>query len=172
MWPPWVGEGPARLNSEIHIEAPADRERKVADRQIAGTEGTDRRTGETEGADPRTEDAEGYGRSWDNALRRDRAHEEPFHHPGRPRRVPDGIQWTAPTTTRRIQLSRRGGGRGLSALKFSRHVPANVLPQEALSVPSVFLSYSHKDEDWKKRLRTHLGVLEIRGTRRLGYEDL
>jgi WD40 repeat protein len=30
-------------------------------------------------------------------------------------------------------------------------------------VPSVFLSYSHKDEDWKKRLRTHLGVLESEG---------
>jgi len=30
-------------------------------------------------------------------------------------------------------------------------------------VPSVFLSYSHKDEDWKKRLRTHLGVLESQG---------
>ena len=30
-------------------------------------------------------------------------------------------------------------------------------------MPSVFLSYSHKDEDWKKRLRTHLGVLESEG---------
>jgi hypothetical protein len=30
-------------------------------------------------------------------------------------------------------------------------------------MPSVFLSYSHKDEDWKKRLRTHLAVLEAEG---------
>jgi WD40 repeat protein len=28
-------------------------------------------------------------------------------------------------------------------------------------MPSVFLSYSHKDEIWKDRLKTHLGVLEI-----------
>ncbi len=30
--------------------------------------------------------------------------------------------------------------------------------------PSVFLSYSHQDEDWKTRLRTHLKVLEHVGT--------
>ncbi len=30
-------------------------------------------------------------------------------------------------------------------------------------MPSVFLSYSHKDEVWKDRLRTHLGVLEKQG---------
>ncbi len=30
--------------------------------------------------------------------------------------------------------------------------------------PSVFLSYSHRDEDWKDRLRTHLKVLEHVGT--------
>jgi len=30
--------------------------------------------------------------------------------------------------------------------------------------PSVFLSYSHKDEDWKNRLRTQLKVLEQLGT--------
>ena len=30
-------------------------------------------------------------------------------------------------------------------------------------MPSVFLSYSHKDEVWKDRLRTHLGVLESQG---------
>jgi len=29
--------------------------------------------------------------------------------------------------------------------------------------PSVFISYSHKDEDWKDRLVTHLGVLEEAG---------
>ncbi|HSS49972.1 MAG TPA: pentapeptide repeat-containing protein, partial [Thermoanaerobaculia bacterium] len=28
-------------------------------------------------------------------------------------------------------------------------------------MPSVFLSYSHKDEVWKDRLKTHLGVLEL-----------
>ena len=28
-----------------------------------------------------------------------------------------------------------------------------------MSKPSVFISYSHKDEDWKDRLVTHLGVL-------------
>ena len=26
--------------------------------------------------------------------------------------------------------------------------------------PSVFISYSHKDETWKDRLVTHLGVLQ------------
>ena len=30
-------------------------------------------------------------------------------------------------------------------------------------MPSVFLSYSHKDEVWKDRLQTHLGVLEKQG---------
>jgi hypothetical protein len=29
-----------------------------------------------------------------------------------------------------------------------------------MAAPSVFISYSHKDEDWKDRLVTHLGVLE------------
>jgi hypothetical protein len=29
--------------------------------------------------------------------------------------------------------------------------------------PKVFLSYSHKDEVWKDRLATHLGVLEAQG---------
>src|SRR5262245_58541059 len=33
-----------------------------------------------------------------------------------------------------------------------------------MSKPSVFLSYSHKDEDWKNRLRTQLKVLEQVGT--------
>jgi hypothetical protein len=28
-------------------------------------------------------------------------------------------------------------------------------------MPSVFLSYSHKDEVWKDRLKAHLGVLEL-----------
>ena len=28
-------------------------------------------------------------------------------------------------------------------------------------MPKVFISYSHKDEDWKKRLQTQLAVLEI-----------
>ena len=28
------------------------------------------------------------------------------------------------------------------------------------SKPTVFISYSHKDEEWKDRLRSHLGVLE------------
>jgi WD40 repeat protein len=30
-------------------------------------------------------------------------------------------------------------------------------------MPSIFLSYSHKDEAWKDRLRTHLGVFEPQG---------
>jgi len=34
---------------------------------------------------------------------------------------------------------------------------------EASRAPSVFLSYSHKDEVWKDRLKTHLGVLEAEG---------
>jgi hypothetical protein len=29
--------------------------------------------------------------------------------------------------------------------------------------PTVFISYSHKDEDWKDRLVTHLGVLHHQG---------
>jgi len=33
-----------------------------------------------------------------------------------------------------------------------------------MSKPSVFLSYSHKDEDWKLKLRSHLKVLEQIGT--------
>lgn len=33
-----------------------------------------------------------------------------------------------------------------------------------MSKPSVFLSYSHKDEDWKIKLRSHLKVLEQVGT--------
>src|SRR3954470_3178621 len=32
---------------------------------------------------------------------------------------------------------------------------------EAPRMPSVFLSYSHKDEVWKDRLKTHLGALEL-----------
>jgi hypothetical protein len=34
---------------------------------------------------------------------------------------------------------------------------------EALEAPSVFISYSHKDEQWKDLLRSHLGVLEQKG---------
>ena len=30
-------------------------------------------------------------------------------------------------------------------------------------MPSVFLSYSHKDEVWKDRLKNHLGILEAEG---------
>ncbi len=29
-----------------------------------------------------------------------------------------------------------------------------------MSGPSVFISYSHKDEEWKDRLKPHLGMLE------------
>lgn len=32
-----------------------------------------------------------------------------------------------------------------------------------MPIPTVFISYSHKDEDWKDRLVTHLGVLEEEG---------
>ena len=32
-----------------------------------------------------------------------------------------------------------------------------------MSKPTVFISYSHKDEDWKDRLVTHLGVLRHQG---------
>ena len=32
-----------------------------------------------------------------------------------------------------------------------------------MSKPTVFISYSHKDEDWKNRLVTHLGVLRHQG---------
>lgn len=30
-------------------------------------------------------------------------------------------------------------------------------------MPKVFISYSHKDEDWKNRLQTQLAVLENQG---------
>jgi hypothetical protein len=36
-----------------------------------------------------------------------------------------------------------------------------------MPAPTVFISYSHKDEDWKDRLVTHLGVLEM-----VGFLDL
>ena len=32
-----------------------------------------------------------------------------------------------------------------------------------MNKPTVFISYSHKDETWKDRLRPHLGVLEKEG---------
>lgn len=32
-----------------------------------------------------------------------------------------------------------------------------------MNAPSIFISYSHKDEKWKDRLRTHLKVLELNG---------
>jgi hypothetical protein len=32
-----------------------------------------------------------------------------------------------------------------------------------MTQPTVFISYSHKDEAWKDRLVTHLGVLEKQG---------
>src|SRR4030067_2678817 len=32
-----------------------------------------------------------------------------------------------------------------------------------MTAPTVFISYSHKDEEWKDRLVTHLGVLEKEG---------
>ncbi len=32
-----------------------------------------------------------------------------------------------------------------------------------MTVPSVFVSYSHKDENWKDRLRPHLRMLEQAG---------
>ena len=34
---------------------------------------------------------------------------------------------------------------------------------DAMNLPTVFISYSHKDEDWKDRLLTHLGVLRQEG---------
>ena len=32
-----------------------------------------------------------------------------------------------------------------------------------MTKPTVFVSYSHKDEEWKDRLVTHLGVLHHQG---------
>ena len=32
-----------------------------------------------------------------------------------------------------------------------------------MTTPTVFISYSHKDEEWKDRLVTHLGVLQQQG---------
>jgi len=32
-----------------------------------------------------------------------------------------------------------------------------------MSNPTVFISYSHKDEEWKDRLVSHLGVLQQEG---------
>jgi hypothetical protein len=39
-----------------------------------------------------------------------------------------------------------------------------VKPEECtLSKPTIFISYSPKDEEWKNRLVTHLGVLQQQG---------
>ena len=52
-----------------------------------------------------------------------------------------------------------------------------VQPRDGADKPTVFISYSHKDEDWKDRLVTHLGVLEKQGLldlwhdRRIGAGD-
>ena len=32
-----------------------------------------------------------------------------------------------------------------------------------MSKPTVFISYSHKDETWKDRVTTHMGVLQQKG---------
>ena len=32
-----------------------------------------------------------------------------------------------------------------------------------MNAPSIFISYSHKDEEWKDRVVTHLRVLEMEG---------
>ncbi|HWS99547.1 MAG TPA: TIR domain-containing protein [Pyrinomonadaceae bacterium] len=37
------------------------------------------------------------------------------------------------------------------------------MPHDAEKKPTVFISYSHKDEEWKDRLVTHLGVLQNEG---------
>jgi tetratricopeptide (TPR) repeat protein len=34
------------------------------------------------------------------------------------------------------------------------------MESDAMTLPTVFISYSHKDEKWKNRLHSHLGVLE------------
>jgi TIR domain len=47
------------------------------------------------------------------------------------------------------------------ALEFSQNEQPNPPSHEVPRMPSVFLSYSHKDEVWKDRLKTHLGVLEL-----------
>jgi hypothetical protein len=56
---------------------------------------------------------------------------------------------------------------GLETL-YSAHRQAKQQPHRdiagcAMPGPSVFLSYSHKDEAWKDRLVTHLGVLQREG---------
>jgi hypothetical protein len=39
-----------------------------------------------------------------------------------------------------------------------------VKPEECtMSKPTIFISYSHKDEEWKNRLVTHLGILQQQG---------
>jgi hypothetical protein len=35
------------------------------------------------------------------------------------------------------------------------------LPRKTMTAPTVFISYSHKDEEWKDRLVTHLRVLQM-----------
>jgi hypothetical protein len=39
-----------------------------------------------------------------------------------------------------------------------------------MNTPTVFISYNHKDEDWKDRLVTHLGVLKNEGLIDLWYD--
>ncbi len=39
-----------------------------------------------------------------------------------------------------------------------------------MTKPSVFISYSHKDEEWKDKLVDHLGVLQEEGLLKI-WED-
>ena len=41
--------------------------------------------------------------------------------------------------------------------------PITTQARDIMTGPSVFISYSRKDEEWKDRLVTHLGVLEQEG---------
>ncbi|NJD52671.1 MAG: hypothetical protein FIB07_07360 [Candidatus Methanoperedens sp.] len=37
------------------------------------------------------------------------------------------------------------------------------MEKNVLTKPTIFISYSHKDESWKDRIVTHLGVLAQEG---------
>jgi hypothetical protein len=49
------------------------------------------------------------------------------------------------------------------ARKKAKQQPHRDIAGCSMPGPSVFISYSHKDETWKDRLVTHLGVLQREG---------
>src|SRR4051812_14843489 len=71
-------------------------------------------------------------------------------------RVP--LSTLRPHRYRYVRMTRgRGDWLGLPRTALSSATPRRF---STAHCPSVFISYSHQDEDWKDRLVTHLGVLQ------------